>query len=468
MNSSSGSAGQRKEGVCWGTEKVKRNKESPSYGVGADQSVFIFYNLLLLAFSFGALPIFAAKLVFSPQKRRVYAQKLGFLPWKTLEKMKGDPRVWIHAVSLGEVGAVHPLIRELRRVYPDACLMLSTGTESGQKMARERLTEASGSFFFPWDYPWVVRKVIRRLRPDLFVISETELWPNFLKIVKEEGAKTLLVNGRISDRSFRRYRKARFFFTAVLDNFDAMSMIRVQDGERIITMGANPVHVSVNGNCKFDQAASYALPTLEEEVRKIAGINPQERVLVAGSTHEGEEEAAIKAFLRIRQSDPEALLILAPRHIDRSDRVVRLLEGQGIRDWVRRSRLGGEGRKGSKVVLWDTFGELFKVYSLATLVFCGGSLVPKRGQNILEPAAWGKVVLYGPSMEDFHDAHQFLSCAGAGIMVQNGEELTDRCLYFWNRPWELKERGEAGKEALLAQRGATRRNLELVGKLLGR
>jgi len=233
-------------------------------------------------------------------------------------------------------------------------------------------------------------------------------------------------------------------------------------------MGANPVHVSVNGNCKFDQAASYALPTFEEEVGRIIGIKPQDRILVAGSTHEGEEEAVIKTFLRIRQSDPESLLILAPRHIDRSDRVARLLDRQGIHEWVRRSRLDAEGRKGAKVILWDAFGELFKVYSLATLVFCGGSLVPKRGQNILEPAAWGKVVVYGPSMEDFLDAHQFLSSVGAGIMVQNGEELTDRCLSLWNHPRELKERGEAGKEALLAQRGATQRNLELVRKLLGR
>lgn len=436
--------------------------------MGANRFVFIFYNLLVLVFSLGAFPLFLANLLFSPEKRRVYGQKLGFLPWGTLEKMEGDPRVWIHAVSLGEVGAVHPLIRELRRVYPGACLLLSTGTESGQKMGRERVTEASGTFFFPWDYPWVVRKVIRRLRPDLFVISETELWPNFLKIVKKEGTRTLLVNGRISDRSFRRYRKARFFFTAVLDNLDSMSMIRVQDGERIIIMGANPVHVSVNGNCKFDQAASYALPVLREEVQRIVEVHPQERVLVAGSTHEGEEEAVIQAFLRLRQSHPDTLLILVPRHIDRSDRVARLLERHGIREWVRRSQMDGEGRKGAKVVLWDTFGELFKVYSLGTLVFCGGSLVPKRGQNILEAAAWGKVVLYGPSMEDFLDAHQFLSTVGAGIMVRNGEELTDRCLYFWSHPRELKERGEAGKEALLAQRGATQRNIELVRKLLGR
>jgi 3-deoxy-D-manno-octulosonic-acid transferase len=311
-----------------------------------------------------------------------------------------------------------------------------------------------------------VKKVIRRLKPDLFVIAETELWPNFLRSVKEEGARTLLVNGRISDRSFERYRKIRFFFTAVLDHFDAMSMIRVQDGERIISMGANPVLVQVNGNCKFDQAAASADPGLREEMKRLVGIGEEDRVFVAGSTHEGEEEAVLRAFLRLRETFPKLVLILVPRHVDRSDRVERILERHGIQDWVRRSRLNGEGRKGARVVLWDAFGELSKIYSLGTLVFCGGSLVPRRGQNILEPAAWGKVVLYGPSMEDFLDAHALLSAVGAGILVRNDEELTERCLYLLNHPRELEGRGEAGREALLAQRGATQRNVELVRKLL--
>jgi 3-deoxy-D-manno-octulosonic-acid transferase len=430
--------------------------------------VYILYNLLLFFFSLGALPLFLVKVIFSRKKRKIFAQKLGFLPRETLERMKGEPRVWVHAVSLGEVGAVHPLFRELRKVYPGACLMLSTGTESGQKMARERVTEASGTFFFPWDYPGVVRKVIRRLRPDLFVIAETELWPNFLRILKAEGAKALLVNGRISDRSAGRYRRIRFFFTAVLDHFDAMSMIRVQDGERIIAMGANPIHVSVNGNCKFDQAAASADPRHQEEMKQVLGIGEQDRVWVAGSTHEGEEEIVLRTFRRLQESDPEMILLLVPRHVDRCERVERILERNGIQQWVRRSRLNGEGRKGARVVLWDTFGELFKIYSLGTFVFCGGSLVPKRGQNILEPAAWGKVVLYGPSMEDFLDAHALLSGAGAGIMVRNEEELTERCLHLLHHPREREERGAAGREALLAQRGATQRNLELVRKLLNR
>jgi 3-deoxy-D-manno-octulosonic-acid transferase len=430
--------------------------------------VYTLYNFLLAVFSLGVLPFFLTKVIFSGERRAILAQKLGFLPEQTLANVRGEPRIWVHAVSIGEVSAVHPLIRKLREVYPGACIMLSTGTASGQKIARERVLEASGTFYFPLDLPFIVRKVIRRIRPDLFVLAETEIWPNFLRIVKEEGARTLLVNGRISERSFQRYRKTRFFWTAVLDNLDAMSMIRVQDGERMIGMGANPVKVSVNGNCKFDQAAFSADPLFREEMKRLLQIGGEERVFIAGSTHEGEEEAVIQAFRKIRQQYPDTILVIAPRHIDRSSKIEILLERCGIQDMIRRSRLNGEGRKGAKVILWDTFGELFKVYSLGTIVFCGASLVPRRGQNILEPAAWGKVVLYGPSMEDFLDAHQLLAHAGAGIMVQNGGELADRCLSLLAHPEELKEKGEAGKEALLAQRGAAQRNLELARGLLER
>ena len=172
--------------------------------------MYILYNLLLGAFFLVALPPFLAKVIFSRRKKDIFAQKLGFIPEQTLAGMEGDPRIWVHAVSLGEVSAAQPLIRKLREAYPGACLMLSTGTESGQKIAQERVSEATGTFFYPLDFPFVVRKVIRLLRPDLFIIAETELWPNFLRIVKEEGAKTLLVNGRISERSFERYRKPDF------------------------------------------------------------------------------------------------------------------------------------------------------------------------------------------------------------------------------------------------------------------
>ncbi len=412
------------------------------------------------------LPFLFARMIFSREDRKILWQKFGFIPEEILAKMEGEPRVWIHAVSGGEVSAVHPLIRKLRETYPHGCLMLSTGTKSGEKIGRERVTETTASFFFPLDLPFVVRRVIRQMQPDLFIIAETELWPNFLRIVKENGARAMLVNGRISERSFDRYRKTRFFWMTVLDYFDALSMIRIQDGERIIGMGANPVKVFVNGNCKFDQAAFSVESIFREEMKILLEVDEKEILFIAGSTHEGEEEAVIQAFMKIRQRYPEVILILAPRHIERISRVEKLLARYGMEDWIRRSKLNSEGRKGKKVVLWDTFGELFKVYSLGTIVFCGASLVPRRGQNILEPAAWGKVILYGPSMEDFADAHQLLQRAGAGIMVKNAEDLADRSLYLLDHPQELKQRGEAGKEVLLLSRGATQRNAELARKLI--
>jgi len=430
--------------------------------------MYIFYNILLWMFCLAALPWMIARLISSGKNRNLFAQKLGFIPKEVLAKMVGRPRIWVHAVSGGEVSAIHPLIRQLREAYPEGCLMLSTGTESGKKIASERALEATATFFFPLDLSFVVRRVIRRVRPDLFILAETELWPNFLRIVKEEGAKTMLANGRISERSFNRYRKTRFFWMAVLDHLDAMSMIRVQDGERIIAMGANPVKVFVNGNCKFDQAAFSVEPTFREEMKKLLEVDEEDLLLIAGSTHEGEEEAVLQVFSEIRRRYPEIILVLVPRHVERTPRVERLLAKYGIDDFVRRSQVEVGGRRGKRVVLWDTFGELFKVYSVGTVVFCGASLVPKLGQNILEPAAWGKVVLYGPSMDDFLDAHQLLQSVGAGVIVRSAAELAERCLYLLDHPHELTERGEAGREALLAQRGATRKNLELAKKLLER
>lgn len=429
--------------------------------------MYFLYTLLLGTFSFLAFPFLFGKMLFSG-RRRVLKQKFGFLPAELLARMEGSPRIWVHAVSAGEVSGIHPLIRELREVYPRACLLLSMGTASGKKIARERVSEASARFYFPLDLPWVVRRVIDRVRPDLFILAETELWPNFLRIVKGRGARTMLANGRISDRSFGRYRRTRFFWTGVLDHLDAMSMVRVQDGERIISMGADPVRVHVNGNCKFDQAISSASPRFVQEMRDLLEIGGEELLLVAGSTHEGEEEAVLQAFERIRRSHPEILLVLAPRHVERAGRVEKILARHGIGDFVRRSRLAQEGRRGRKVILWDTFGELFKVYSVGTIVFCGASLVPQRGQNILEAAAWGKVVLYGPSMEDFLDARQLLESVGAGLMVEGSEELAEKSLFLLNHGAERQARGEAGREIVRSQQGAARRNAELARKLIGR
>jgi 3-deoxy-D-manno-octulosonic-acid transferase len=428
--------------------------------------VYFFYNLLVHILFLIALPYLLAQIIFSEKNRGMFLQKIGFLPREVWANLKEEPRIWIHAVSMGEVSAVHPLIKELRARYPRGSLLLSTTTASGIQIARERVTEADGIFFFPFDVPFILRRLLRRLRPGLFILAETEIWPNMLRLAKKAGARTLLVNGRISERSFPRYRKTRFFWTSVLDNLDRLSMIRVLDGERVIVMGANPVHVFVNGNCKFDQAALAIAPAYAEEMRKLLELKESDRVFVAGSTHEGEEDAVVQAFLAMREKHPDLILILVPRHIDRVPRVEKILVQNGLPDYILRSRLNPYGRMGKAVVLWDTFGELFKVYAVATLVFCGASLVPKRGQNILEPAAWGKTVLYGPSMEDFMDAKELLENCSAGITVRNAKELAEKGRFLLDHPQELVTRGKFGREAVLTSQGATRRNAELAIRLL--
>jgi 3-deoxy-D-manno-octulosonic-acid transferase len=201
-------------------------------------------------------------------------------------------------------------------------------------------------------------------------------------------------------------------------------------------------------------------------MRKLLELKETDRVFVAGSTHEGEEEAVVQAFLTMREKHPDLILILVPRHIDRVPRVEKILTQRGLPDYILRSRLHPGGRMGKTVVLWDTFGELFKVYAIATLVFCGASLVPKRGQNILEPAAWGKTVLYGPSMEDFMDAKELLESCQAGITVRSAAELAEKGRYLLDHPQELANRGKFGREAVLTSQGATRRNAKLAIRLL--
>jgi 3-deoxy-D-manno-octulosonic-acid transferase len=428
--------------------------------------VYFFYNLLVNALFLIALPYLLIQIVFSGKSRGMFLQKLGFVPREVGANSKGEPRIWIHAVSMGEVSAVHPLVKELRARYPRGAILLSTTTASGIQIARERVTEADAIFFFPFDVPFILRRLLRRIRPGLFILAETEIWPNALRLAKKAGARTLLVNGRISERSFPRYRKTRFFWTSVLDNLDRLSMIRVLDGERVIVMGANPVHVFVNGNCKFDQAALAAVLSHADEMRRLLELKETDRVFVAGSTHEGEEEAVVQAFLTMREKHPDLILILVPRHIDRVPRVEKILTQRGLPDYILRSRLHPGGRMGKTVVLWDTFGELFKVYAIATLVFCGASLVPKRGQNILEPAAWGKTVLYGPSMEDFMDAKELLESCQAGITVRSAAELAEKGRYLLDHPQELANRGKFGREAVLTSQGATRRNAKLAIRLL--
>lgn len=421
--------------------------------------LMLLYNILFFLLGLLALPVFLRK-----KYRHSFKQKLGFLPRGTFDVCSGKPRIWVNAVSVGEVVGVSSVVKALKRTYPDSCIIISTGTETGQKMAHQLIKEASCFIYFPLDIPWVVKKMLQAIQPDLFITAETEIWPNFLYYAKKMGVKTMLVNGRISRRSIGKYYRARFFFRKVLHNFDCLSMASEIDSERIKLIGAPEERVFISGNSKFDTLSSGISPVYEKEMRRKLNIG-EENVFIAASIHPGEDELIISSYKRLLQEFPELIFIIVPRHIERTSDIEKVLKSHGFNSYYLYSEKFPRERT-KPVIIVNTIGELFKIYSVGTIVFCGGSLVPKGGQNILEPAAWGKVVLYGPSMEDFLEGRKLLEHAGAGFVVRSVDEIVNISSRFLKDPQERKLRGEAGREAILKRGGAASKNADLVKYLI--
>ena len=423
----------------------------------------LLYNAVLSVAALFLLPFFLVKIVFAGKYRKSIGPKFGFVPEEVFEEMKGSPRIWVHAVSVGEVTAAAPIISSLRESCPGACIVLSTSTETGQEMARRLVTDATSHIYYPLDIPSVVRKIIDRVRPDIFVPVETEIWPNFIRACEKRRIPVAMVNGRISPRSFRRYRQTRFFWKHVMNMVAATGVISAIDASRLEALGVDPSKIHIMGNAKYDSLAARADQSLRDGVAAILDIPRGAQVFVAGSTHEGEDDVVLKVYRGLVERYPGMLMIIVPRHPERGGAVLSLAHGAGFDDCVTMTAIRrGERRSGRRIVIVDVIGELFRVYSLATVVFCGGSLVPRGGQNILEPAAWGKVVLYGPSMEDFTDERERLEMAGGGMTVRDGGELLDETIRLMEDPEALRGRGEAGRAIVASNGGAARRYAELI------
>jgi 3-deoxy-D-manno-octulosonic-acid transferase len=427
------------------------------------------YNALLFTGAVFAVPYYGARMLLTGKYRKSLGPKLGRLTPKEASGWEGSPRIWVHAVSVGEVTAAAPIVTALRFRFPGACIVLSTSTETGQEMARKLVAAANAHIYYPLDFPCIVRKVIARVNPDIFVPVETELWPNFIGICRERGTRIVMANGRISPRSFCRYRATRFFWKGLLSAVAEAGVISETDAERLAAIGLTAERVHVLGNAKYDGLAARVSPAIEREIADSLGIAPGEGVLVAGSTHEGEEAVILEVYRKLLETRPDFKLILIPRHIERGASVAEMVRQAGFADCIAMSEIRtGRSRREERVILVDVIGELFKVYSLATVVFCGGSLVPKGGQNILEAAAWGKVVFYGPSMDDFRDEQALLEEAGAGIAILNGGELLARIRDLLENPDLLRRRGEAGRRAVAANKGAAERYADLIADVLSR
>jgi 3-deoxy-D-manno-octulosonic-acid transferase len=378
--------------------------------------------------------------------------------------------VWVHAVSVGETLAAAGLIQELQRRDPNRGIFLSHVTVAGREAGKSRLPHIAGQFLLPLDLASCMRRAFRRIRPSLLVIVETELWPNMLRAARESGTPVVVINGRISDRSFPRYRWIQFFMRSVLANVDVIAAQSKIDAERFLQLGAATDRVVTTGNLKFDAKP----PQLGEFAQRLADLLDgagRKPVLVAGSTMPGEEEMLLTAWRNLRQTEPRGLLILAPRHPARFESVGALLARHGI-NFVRRTALAFEGCtlkdqiESAEVLLLDTIGELAGVFELADVVFMGGSLVPTGGHNVLEPAYWAKPILFGPHMHNFRDIAQLLLTQGAAVQVRDASNLSAELADLFSNPGRREQLGQAARKVLDGQRGATERVLHLMEPFL--
>ncbi len=391
--------------------------------------------------------------------------------WGTLPvsfNMDADRSIWIHAVSVGEVLTARPLISDLKRRYPELRMFLSTTTLAGQQLARRNVQDVDAVFYFPFDLGIFVRRTLDLVRPRLFVMMETEIWPNLLRECRARGIKSAIVNGRLSPRSFPRYRMVRPMMRRVLDDIDKFCVQSEESARRFIELGADPGRVVVTGSLKFD---SLDLPSTAPQARardrvlRYFRVPPSRPVIMAGSTMKGEEAAVFRAFRRVRSTAPNALLILAPRNPERFAEAEQLARAEGWKV-ARRTDLAIDAEPRVDIVVLDTIGELATLYQVATVVFVGGSLVATGGHNVLEPAVFGKPIIFGPHMENFFEIADAFVSNGGGVQIAGEHELEEAFISLMGDPVRRARLGAAARALVEANRGAKEKSVSVLAGLL--
>lgn len=379
------------------------------------------------------------------------------------------PVVWIHAVSLGEVTAITPLVKRLRARYPDVDLIVSTVTETGRQAVVQYLTGIATHRYAPLDFPWVVKRVVNRLNPIAYGFVETELWPNLLGILERTSVPTVLLNGRISSRSYSRYRLVRPLVARMLRGTRCL-MQSERDVERIITLGARASQVRKVGNLKFDDLTTRSQNDDAELRRKGLGLGEHEVLIVAGSTHPGEEECLIQCYLDLIGNFPCLVLLLAPRHLERVTQLDRIVRARGLPAFRRTaldgSKPGDRGMGNPRVIILDTQGELASMYRDAVVAFVGGTLQPIGGHNLLEPAFWGTPVLFGPHTDHCADVAELLVRSGGGKQLSAGAELGPTMSALLTDDAARQAMGQAARRVVLENQGATARHLTELESLI--
>ena len=424
--------------------------------------IYFLYNTLL---TFLLIPFFLYFLLRSVAQKgflKALAQRMGSFGTLPLK----NP-IWVHAASVGEVFCTVPLLKRMKKEFPHGEIVMTTMTSTGKKAAETYFPEANTVFLVPMDHPLILRRAMNNLRPRLLLIAETELWPNLLRSCGKRGIPIILFNGRISQKSFRRYHLFRFFFKGCLEFISLFLMQTEEDCLRIQKLGAEPRKIRVVGNIKFDQSLPSSKDEKASDLAKWFGLHAEKVLLIAGSTHPGEEEILISVFKDLKRTDPHLILLLAPRHLDRLEEVEKLLRKECV-SWKRRTAFPSlrEEKATGEVILLDTMGELMSLYRFGTIVFIGGSLVPVGGHNPLEALFFQKPVLFGPHMFHFSEiAQQLIETQGA-IQVKGEEELLLHLKRLLSDERARRELGEKGFRFLQKHQGATERILEEIRPFL--
>ncbi|HWR44326.1 3-deoxy-D-manno-octulosonic acid transferase [Sporomusa sp.] len=420
--------------------------------------MYLIYNILAVLLVILALPVFAVRIIHEKGFAERLKQSLGWLPEATMVQVAGKDVIWLHAASVGEIVAASPIVKEIRRELPGMPILISVVTAAGYDMAKRIIPEADGIIFFPLDLPFLSRAVITKIRPRVFLLVETELWPNFLKAARDLRIPVMMVNGRISEKSLGRYSYFRSVLKDMLDTIVKFCMQSAIDAQYITRLGANSDRVVVTGNTKFDQCYTKLVEAEKTALYHALHLRRSGAIIVAGSTHKGEEDLLFTAFNQVIAEFPDTQFIVAPRDILRSGELVELAARHKFTS-VRRTKLAeGETSDQYNMIIIDTIGELGKIYGVADIVYIGGSLVPRGGHNILEPAAHGKPILIGPHMFNFKDTYAMLSERDACITVSDSSSLAQTILSLLNNPAEAKKMGNEALAIIEENQGASRKS----------
>ena len=423
------------------------------------------YNIAAILVVILIIPVFMIRSVREKGFVERIRQSLGIFPEHALDKVAKKHCIWVHAASVGEIVATSPLIKEFHKEFPQTPILVSVVTTSGYEMANRIIKDADAIIYFPLDLPFLAGRVLRRIHPRVFLPVETELWPNFLKTARQMHIPVMMVNGRISDRSVKQYKYLNSLLTDMIGTVTKFAMQSDIDADYIMRLGAPPELVTVTGNTKFDQTYTDVSPEEKAVIIHEMGLEKAEGILLAGSTHRGEEDFVLKAFKALREKHDKAKLVIAPRELLRTQEVIHLCKRAGF-TVTTRTKQQEKGPQDADIVILDTIGELGKVYSVGDVVYVGGSLITHGGHNILEPAAHGKAIIVGHYMFNFKDTHALFKKREACITVNNAQELANEVVNLFDDE-DYRRRLEKETLAIVGEnKGASRKSAIILRETL--